>query len=191
MFFAARTRSRPRGELRRFWKVTAICALQLTAAFAAGCGYHVAGRTSSLPAAIRTIAVPAFENKTTRYRIEQRLTEATVHEFLARSRYRIVSDASNADAVVHGKVASIEVTPLLFDTTTGRATTMLVSVRCEVALEEVATKRELYRNNNFLFRNQYEITADVKSFFEEEDPALDRLARDFASRLVAALTEGY
>ena len=189
--FLRRARSRPRAELRRFWRVTAVCALPLAAAFAAGCGYRVAGRSNSLPATIHTIAVPAFENKTTGYRIEQRLTEATVHEFLARSRYRIVSDASSADAVVHGKVASIEVTPLLFDTVTGRATAMLVSVRCEVALEEVATKRELYRNNNFLFRNQYEITADVKSFFEEQDPALDRLARDFASRLVAALTEGY
>jgi hypothetical protein len=32
---------------------------------------------------------------------------------------------------------------------------------------------------------------DVKSFFEEQDPALDRLAQDFAARLVAAVIENY
>lgn len=185
--------------MRRPGKSTAICALHivvtvcaaLAAVFAAGCGYHVAGRTSNLPANIHTIAVPAFENKTSQYRIEQRLTEATIHEFLARTRYRIVPDAANAEAVVHGKVLSIEAMPLLFDTVTGRATTMVVSVKCEVSFQEIATKRELYRNNNFLFRNEYEISTDVKSFFQEQDPALGRLARDFASRLVAAITENF
>jgi outer membrane lipopolysaccharide assembly protein LptE/RlpB len=189
--------------LRRSGKTAAICAphlvvpvgailaLAVAVAFAAGCGYHVAGTTSNLPPTIHTIAVPAFQNKTNQYRIEQRLTEATVHEFLVRTRYRIVPDAANADAVVRGKVVSVETNPLLFDTATGRATTMIVSVKCEVSLQEVATKRELFRNDNFLFRNEYEISTDVKSFFEEQDPALDRLARDFASRLVAAITEKF
>jgi outer membrane lipopolysaccharide assembly protein LptE/RlpB len=172
-------------------KVGAALALVFATAFAAGCGYQVAGRTSSLPATIHTIAVPAFENKTSSYRIEQRLTEATVHEFLVRTRYRIVPDAADAEAVVRGKVLSVETAPLLFDTVTGRATTMIVSVKCEVSLQEVATKRELYRNNKFVFRNEYEISTDVKSFFEEQDPALDRLARDFASHLVAAITEKF
>ena len=163
----------------------------LAALFTGGCAYHVAGRSQSLPAAIRTIAVPSFENATTRYRVEQRLTEATIREFLARSTYRIVSDAAGADAAVRGKVLSVEATPLLFDTTTGRPTAMLVTVRCQVWMEENATKKELYRNDNFLFRNQYEISTDVASFFEEQDPALDRLARDFSSRLVAAILEGF
>jgi outer membrane lipopolysaccharide assembly protein LptE/RlpB len=177
----------------RLRRANALCGvLAAVAMFAsAGCGYRVAGKTSVLPKSIHTIAVPALENKTTVYRIEQRLTEATVHEFLAKTSYRIVSDPANADAVVRGKVVSVEVTPLLFDTTTNRATTMLVSVKCEVTLEETSTKKVLYHNDNFLFRNKYEISTDVKSFFEEQDPALDRMTREFASRLVAALTENF
>ena len=38
----------------------------------------------------------------------------------------------------------------------------------------------LYHTGKFVFRNEYEISTDVKSFFEEQDPALDRLAKDFA-----------
>src|SRR6184192_2787298 len=157
----------------------------------AGCGYHLAGRSSSLPKSIHVIAVPALENKTTSYRIEQRLTTATVHEFLAKTSYRVVPDPANGDAVLRGKVLSLEAVPLLFDTSTGRATTMLVTVKCEVSFEERDTGKILYHTDNFLFRNQYEISTDVKSFFEEQDPALDRLAQDFAARLVAAVTENY
>jgi len=54
-----------------------------------------------------------------------------------------------------------------------------------------------------VFRNEYEIPTVVDpstgqvnpgtlaGFFEEQDPALDRLAQDFAARLVAAVTENY
>ena len=68
---------------------------------------------------------------------------------------------------------------------------MLVTVICEVSLTDAATQKMLYHNAKFLFRNEYEISTDVKSFFEEQDPALDRLGRDFASRLVAAVIENY
>src|SRR5258705_13453634 len=87
----------------------------------AGCGYHVAGRSDSLPKSIHVIAVPALENKTTSYRIEQRLTTATVHEFLTKTSYRDVPDPANGDAVLGGKVLSLEAGPLIFDTDTWRA----------------------------------------------------------------------
>jgi outer membrane lipopolysaccharide assembly protein LptE/RlpB len=168
-----------------------MCVLLLGSAVVSGCGYHVGGRSNSLPKSIHVIAVPALENKTTSYRIEQRLTTATVHEFLAKTSYRVVPDPANGDAVLRGKVLSVEAAPLLFDTATGRATTMLVTVKCEITFEERETGKVLYHTDNFLFRNQYEISTDVKSFFEEQDPALERLAQDFAARLVAAVTENY
>lgn len=162
-----------------------------------GCGYHVAGTTSTLPKSIRTIAIPALENKTTSYRIEQRLTAATIHEFLIKTPYHVVSDPANGDAVLRGRVDTLEAVPLLYSPTTAanptttRATTMLVTIKCEVTLEDRASGRILYHTTNFVFRNEYEISTDVKSFFEEQDPALDRMAQDFATRLVAAVTENY
>lgn len=168
-----------------------LCAATTIAVMASGCGYHVAGHSSALPKSIHVIAVPALENKTTSYRLEQKLTAATVHEFLAKTPYRIVSNPEAGDAVLRGKVVSLEALPLLFDTKTGRATTMLVTVRCEVTFTESATQKVLFHTDNFIFRNQYEVSTDLKSFLEEQDPALDRLAQDFAARLVAAVTENY
>jgi outer membrane lipopolysaccharide assembly protein LptE/RlpB len=169
------------------------CWLVAAALLAAGCGYHVAGRSDALPKSIHVIAVPALENKTTSYRIEQKLTAATVHEFLAKTQYKVTSNPTSGDAVLRGTVMSVEVVPLLFDTATGRATTMLVTVKCEISLTETTTQKVLYQTDSFLFRNEYEISTNVnvKSFFEEQDPALDRLAQDFATKLVAAVIENY
>ncbi len=155
------------------------------------CGYRVAGRGAQLPAEVKTIAVLALENKTSRFRIEQRLTEAVVREFLARTKYRIVSGPEGADAVLRGEVLGLESSAVLFDTATGRATTMLVTVRVQARLEDAAKKTTLWQNDNFLFREQYEISTDLASFFEEQEPALERLARDFAAALVSAVLENF
>jgi outer membrane lipopolysaccharide assembly protein LptE/RlpB len=181
---------------RRFSGVTNFGSVVLgfllaSCSYLTACGYHVAGRTDALPKNIHVIAVPALENATTSYRIEQKLTFATVHEFLAATPYKITSEPSSADAVLRGKVLTVEAVPLLFDTASGRATTMLVTVRCEVTLTQTETQKILYHTDKFVFRNEYEIYTDVKSFFEEQDPALDRLAKDFAQRLVASITENF
>ena len=165
--------------------------LLASCAYFAACGYHVAGRSDALPKSIHVIAVPSLENATNSYRIEQRLTSATVHEFLTATPYKISSEPSGADAVLRGKVLNLEAVPLLFDTQSGRATTMLVTVRCAITLTQTEPQKILYHSDKFIFRNEYEISTDVKSFFEEQDPALDRLARDFAQHLVASITENF
>jgi outer membrane lipopolysaccharide assembly protein LptE/RlpB len=172
-------------------RAAVIVFLLASCGYLAACGYHVAGRADALPKNIHVIGVPALENATTNYRIEQRLTSATVHEFLATTPYKITSESSGADAILRGKVLTLEAVPLLFDTKSGRATTMLVTVRCEVTLTQTETQKILYHTDKFVFRNEYEISTDVKSFFEEQDPALDRLAKDFAQRLVASVTENF
>lgn len=184
--------TRPAEEARSFVVLLGLlCVWVAFLLLSAGCGYHVAGRGSRLPASLKTIAVPALENRTSRYRIEQRLTEALVHELLSRTSYHVIADPAAADAVLRGQVVGLESSPLVFDTATGRATTFVVTVHLAVRLEERETKKLLYRNDNFIFREQYEVSTDIPSFFDELNPALDRLARDFAGRLVAALLENF
>lgn len=156
-----------------------------------GCGYHVAGHSSQLPSDWRDIAVPAFKNDTTTYRIEQRMTEAVIREFITRTKYRVVQDPKSADAVLHGEVLSIETDPVLFEATTGEVTTMLVVVHTKVELIDNKTEKPIYKNDDMVFRDEYQISTDVKSFFQEEDPALDRMSRDLASHLVSNVLENF
>ena len=163
----------------------------MLAAALGGCGYRVAGRANTLPATVRTIAVPAFENQTSTFRLEQRLTSAVVHELLVSTRYRVVSNPDDAEAVLRGVVLRIAGGAVVFDQETGRATTILVTVRMQARLEDRASGGVLYRNDNFVFREPYEISTDVPSFFEESGPAMDRVSRDFARRLVAEMRESF
>ena len=156
-----------------------------------GCGYHVAGRGNRLPATMQTIAVPAFTNRTSRYRIEQRFTTAVIHELLARTKYRVIQDQNTADAVLHGEINTIEASPVLFDATTGRVTTMLVTVHANARLVERESQKVIYQNKDLVFREEYQISTDVASFFEEQDPALERMSRDFAADLVSNLLENF
>lgn len=160
-------------------------------ALVCSCGYHVAGRAARLPSTWHTIAVPAFVNRTPTYRIEQRVTNAVVHELLARTKYRVVPRVDGADAVLNGEITDIQATPLLFDATSGHVTTMLVTLKLKVSLVDQATKKVVYRNDNFVFRDEYQISSDVSTFFQEESPAMDRMSRDFASDLVSAILEDF
>jgi hypothetical protein len=87
-----------------------------------GCGYHTAGHAVQLPENVRTIAVPAFVNETTTYRIEQLLTSSVVREFTTRSHYHILKEPGEAaDATLRGTVISASSTPLTYNSATGQA----------------------------------------------------------------------
>lgn len=176
-----------RGAYRRFACLSAVLAVLL----GGGCGYHVAGHAAQLPSDWKTIAIPAFTNDTTRYRIEQRFTQAVIREFITRTKYRVVQDTQSADAVLHGEVLSIDTNPILFQATTGQVTTMLVTVHVKVQLVDNRTEKPVYKNDDMVFRNEYQISTDVNSFFEQQDPALERMSRDLASHLVADVLENF
>jgi outer membrane lipopolysaccharide assembly protein LptE/RlpB len=164
--------------------------LTLLIALSAGCGYHTAGHSNLLPSDLRTIAVPAFTNQTQTYKIEQTLTAAVVQEFTTRTKYRITADPTSADAILHGTVMSTFTTPLTYDTQTGRAATVLVIVSMKVSLAD-RQGRVLYQNPSYVFRDQYQISEDLSTFFEEDSPAFRRLSQDFARTLVSNVLEAF
>jgi hypothetical protein len=49
----------------------------------------------------------------------------------------------------------------------------------------------LFENPNYSFREQYQISSEITSFFEEESPAVDRLSQDFARTLVSNVLEAF
>ena len=162
----------------------------LVSAINAGCGYHTAGKANLLPRDLRTLAIPAFVNQTQTYSIEQMLTSAVVQEFATRTKYRITADSASADAVLHGTVLSSYTTPLTYDSNTGRAATVLVIVSMNVALRD-RDGRVLYQNPSYTFREQYQVSEELSSFFEEDSPAFRRLSRDFARTLVSNILEAF
>ena len=156
------------------------------------CGYHVAGQADLVPKTIHTIAIPAFSNVTTRYKLTDRLSQAIVHEFIARTHYQVVNDPGQADALLRGTVLNYVAYPILFDQVTGRASGLQVNVTMQVNLVERATGKVIFSRPNFEMHQRYEISVtSSKAYFEESDEALNRLSRDVARDLVSSILENF
>lgn len=161
------------------------------AAMVAGCGYHAVGRSSRLPENVKILSVPMFTNQTQTYRIEQILTEDVVHELIGRTHYRVVpGDVQSPDATLTGTVLSAQANPLTYDAQSGRISSAMVTVTMKVSLVD-RTGHVLFENQNYSFRQQYQVSREVTSFFEEGTPALHRLSRDFANTLVSDILEAF
>ncbi len=148
-------------------------------------------RDAGLPSRIRTIAVPAFQNNALRYQIESRFTDAVIREIIRRGRgLRVQSETEGADAVIDGVVKRFDFTGVLLDAR-GRTRVFEVTVAAAVTVRDQKENRVIYDNQDYVFRGEFEFANDPRSFFNEEDPAVERIARAFAESLVAALTSGF
>ncbi|MCC6368976.1 MAG: LptE family protein [Bryobacterales bacterium] len=163
----------------------------LSAVMLASCGYHVSGHTDALPKSIKTIAVPAFGNNTTRYRLSDRLPQAITREFISRTRYQVVPDVNSADAILRGSVVNVLSFPTTFDTQTGRAAGVQINVYLNLNLTERTTGKVLYSNPNMEVRERYEISIDPLAYFEESETALDRLSKEVAGAVVSRVLETF
>ncbi len=155
----------------------------------AGCGYHTLGAAAHLPANVRTMSVPVFATRTEAYHTEARITEAVIRELATRTRLRITPDSGGgSDAVLRGTILTQTVTPLTYNTSTQQSSSFLITIIVSASLTDREGK-VLYENKNYTFRQQYQSTTNLATFFDESSEAEERLSRDFARALVADVLE--
>lgn len=148
---------------------------------------------SGLPKDIKTIAVPAFqfEARGLRYRVETRFTEAVTKEIIRRGRgLKVQGTREGADAVVEGMIRDFNFSGVLLDRE-GRARVYEVTITSAVTVRDLRTNQILYDNQNYIFRDSFEFSEDPRSFFNEEDPAVERMARAFAESVVSTIVNGF
>jgi outer membrane lipopolysaccharide assembly protein LptE/RlpB len=156
-----------------------------------GCGYHTLGAATHLPPDVHTLAVPVFQTRTEIYGTESAMTEAVLREFAARTRFRVTpSSSGDADAVLHGTILKEVVSPLTYNSATQQSSSFLITIIVSVTLNG-RDGRVLYQNNNYTFREQYQSSADLPTFLQENPAAVQRLSREFARQLVADVVEGF
>lgn len=171
--------------------MTRFPAAVLAAVALSGCGYHVSGHSDLLPKTIKTIAVPAFGNVTPRYQLARMLPQDVVREFHSRTRFAIVADPAQADAVLNGALVGFSAYPTIFDSKTGRATGVQVVVSVQLTLTERATGKILFQRQAYELRERYEISIDPQSYFDESGTAMQRISRDAARSVVTAILENF
>jgi hypothetical protein len=155
------------------------------------CGYHVGGSAQWMPKTVHTIAIPAFANGTLRVKLARLLPEDIAREFHTRTKYNIVADPNQADAILKGTLSSMNAYPIIFDPVSGRATGVEVVVMVQITLTERATGKVLFTRPALEFRERYEIATDPQTYFDESGTAIERVARDAARTVVSAILENF
>ncbi|MEP6847775.1 MAG: LptE family protein [Acidobacteriota bacterium] len=147
---------------------------------------------SGLPKGIKVLAVPAFQFETQglRYRVESRFTEAVSKEIIRRGNgIKVQGTRTGADAVVEGNIRDFGFSGVLLDRE-GRARVYEVTIVAAVTVRDLRENKVLYDNQNLVFRDSFEFSQDPRSFFNEEDPAVERMARAFAESVVSTIVNG-
>jgi len=169
-------------------------ALALTAG---GCGYALAGRGSFLPPEIRIVGIPQLQNQSTFFNVEQVLSEKLRTEFIGRGKFRVLSDAAGADAVLTGTVLNIIVQPVGF-TDQQLASRYLFTMTMKIEFTEAITNRILWQNDALIFRESYELSlssgtgiVEGATFLDQQRSSFDRIATDVARTVVTSIVEAF
>ena len=162
-----------------------------------GCGYGLSGRSVSLPAHIKVIAVPPLTNRTADPELERVLTKALQTELSNRGKWKVVQDAAGADvdAVVTGIVVSLTLTNKAFNEAR-QATRVEIGVVASVEFKDLRdNSKMLWSTPGLVTSDEYPITSgtvstDPASYLRQNSDAYQRLATKFARTIVAAMLEG-
>ena len=169
-----------------------LAALGLTAA----CGYALAGRGSTLPAHIRLIGIPEFENGTPYPDLERVVTESVRAEFQSRGRFRVQPEAGAVDAVLTGRIIRLDLVPATL-TTSLQASRYIVSLVVAVEFRDRTNNNEvIWANPSMTFRDEFDVPSsasggDPTAAFRQDVNAVDRLAKSFARTAVTSILEAF
>jgi len=145
-----------------------------------GCGYTVHG---TLPAHIKTVAVPIFRNRTRQPAVESLVTRAVVEAFSTNGRLRVVN-TGEADAILDGEVVNYGVTSIAFDKD-ANVSLYRVFVTVNLVLRDVKRNTILFRQAEVREQADFRVQAAVSQTISLEETALRTAATDIGRAIVA------
>jgi hypothetical protein len=152
----------------------------------------VAGQANLVPKTVHTVAVPPFANATVRYKLSDLLPEAIGRELISRTKYQIINDPTQADAVLRGTVINYLAYPTLIDQATGRTSGLQINVRLDVSLVERSTGKVIFARPILDVRERYELSVTNNiQYFDESGAAVERLSKDVARDVVSSILENF
>jgi lipopolysaccharide assembly LptE-like protein len=179
----------------RLRSVAIWAAVALATMWSSGCGYSLAGRGTFLPAYIKTIGVPLFQNDTSVYDVDRKVTERVISELIGRGRYTVLPQSTGVDAVLAGEITGVTFVPSGFNQQQ-QATRYVLTLVAKVELRDVKANKVIWANPALQFSEQYDASSttssnDASAFLRQDANALDRLASEFARAIVSAMLEAF
>jgi outer membrane lipopolysaccharide assembly protein LptE/RlpB len=152
------------------------------------CGYRLAGLGNTLPDHIRSVAIPDFDNKTTRSQLDQYITYAVKEEFIQRSNLRMENQVEDADALLEGTITRFLVKPVSVGDE-GSANLYRVTIELDVRFIDLKSNDILFEGKGISFSDSYDI--DDEDFFTRETETLLEIVEHIAASVVTSVLENF
>ncbi|HKK00564.1 MAG TPA: LPS assembly lipoprotein LptE [Desulfuromonadales bacterium] len=150
----------------------------------AGCGYHLAERTGTLPQGVDTLYVQMFTNHTPEPYLENLVTNAVVSRLSSKNGVMLVENPNSADAVLSGEVTGYSVATVAYNSHYSAAiyrTTITVLATLKRADGKVLWKGSVDWSENFNASSNKNIQDDNETAVQKL--VADRLAQDLYARM--------
>lgn len=154
-----------------------------------GCGYHLLGKETRIPAGVTSIAVAPAKNNTDEPMLEPFLTQALIKQLKSDGRLK-VEDDKNASAFLRSELIRIENQPLGYDRF-GRANLMQVIIFARVYLTAADSGKELWSSGVLSETEQRPASDDTVSNKRLQELAMDQACRRLAKVAVDSLLSGF
>ncbi|MCX6581424.1 MAG: LptE family protein [Candidatus Aminicenantes bacterium] len=174
--------------MKRIYIILMLIALVWMVFGVANCGYGLSGLGKQVPANIKTVVIPDFENKTTRIEAEQFVTFAVKDEFIRRSELDLAASRANADAILEGKILTFDVTPISM-TDDASANLYRVTITLSVRFINLQDNGIIFEDESIVFTDNYNI--EREDFFSQETQTLRQISERFAESVVSTILENF
>jgi len=151
-----------------------------------GCGYHIAGKSGTMPGGIKELTIPVFVNATSKPDIEGIITSAFVSEFVT-----TVNINKEAGSELKGTIISYSLRGVSF---TGQDVTKeyRLTVGVSIAVRNKKDGRVIWQDNGITDYEDFKVdTADVTHTEEVEIEAFKKLSKDVARKIKERMLEGF
>ena len=162
--------------------------ITLAVILTAGCGYHLVGYGSSLPAHIKTIAIPTFKNSSIEPNIHRDATDSIRRAFISDGRLKLIG-ARRADLIIKGTLINYQLQPVSFS---AQDTVDEYIIRLGVQIEAYdRIKKRILVKQEFNTQWDYRVTSSVIDSELAKNTALIEAYNDLADRLVSIIIEQF
>lgn len=168
----------PRG---RWWP---LAAGPLLLALVSGCAYSTSA--GLMPTHLKTVAIPAFENATTEYALQQEITDAVIREFVSNNTLKVVDERS-ANSVIRGKI--VEYRNSVFGiSAVDRAEEYRITIGVAVTFKDVVKNREVWNDDHIVKSANYYVNPvpgdSAKTEVDGRRRAIEMIADEILTRTV-------
>jgi hypothetical protein len=155
-----------------------------------GCGYAFAPQGDHIDRSIRTIYVEPFGNKTAQAEAENLIRQAFIDQILQNTRFRVVPEMEQADAIVSGNVLAINTIAVSYRKSILAAEERMM-ITLEASLREKASGKGLWASRGVAGYVDYELQDDINLLPAARKRALTKLSRDTAEKALNMMMSNF